>query len=478
VTARSPDGATKGEKQLMATRTRLVLLAAASVFALAALPAQASSINDQYTGPLATPDEIATETTALHILASPEVTALRPKLVAMLRSGPAATWPDGLSEIDHALNLWTMTLIMWELDSDTSRPKIHWVVDNSPHSWFGHTMSGKGVAGDNPDHIYRSAFVDGAATYEITGHMAKNRPAQLSFEIFRGSPGSTILLPQKKSSPDLGNQISLLRDDQMNVAPDGSFTITVGPERASANGNYLKTDQGLMTLAVRDVLSDWRQEPTTLTIRRVAGPTAPPLTEDAATKKVIADLPNFIQFWSHFNDKWLGGLPENKLVGPSPRDGGWGYLAAGRFNLGEDDGIVITTTDAGARYIGFQVNDAWMIMPADARSGTLSLNNAQVARNPDGSVTYVVSRRDPGVANWITTGGLHQGIVILRWEGVPAGADPKMMVKGVKLVKLANLTQAIPATVPRLDPSGRAAQVAKRTPDYNLRMGRRVTESH
>jgi hypothetical protein len=60
---------------------------------------------------------------------------------------------------------------------------------------------------------------------------------------------------------------------------------------------------------------------------------------------------------------------------------------------------------------------------------------------------------------------------IVRWQGVPAGADAKDMVKDFKVIRLADVGTTIPATVPRIDAAGRAAQVKKRTTEFDLRLG-------
>ena len=45
---------------------------------------------------------------------------------------------------------------------------------------------------------------------------------------------------------------------------------------------------------------------------------------------------------------------------------------------------------------------------------TGSLNKAQSVPNEDGTYTYVISPADPGVANWIDSDGLNEGILTLR----------------------------------------------------------------
>ena len=426
----------------------------------------------RYTGPLATEDQIAAERLALQFFSGPEIAGLRPRLRAILAADPAAKIPAGFAQIDHVLDLWTMSMIMWHLGSDTDTPKILWHVENTPHTWFGHEFPGMGAAGDNPDHIYRGAFLDGASTYAITGKMGANRPAQLSLELFRGAPGQTVMTQQTSSTPDLGNQVSLISSDGMAIAPDGSFTVTIGPDADATDPNHLATAPGPLQLAIRDVLSDWGQEPTTLTITRTGGPAAAaPLTKAQLLANILRDLPGFLQFWSSFKTNWLGGIADNAIAGPSPRAGGWGYLLGGRYNLGDDMAIVLTVDDVGASYIGCQGLSPWLMMSDDARVGTLCLNGAQVARNPDGTITYVLSRSDPGLANWIDTNGMREGMFIIRWQGVPAGADPRRMLSEFRLIALADMPAAIPDTVPRIDAAGRAAQVAARAAEFDRRLG-------
>lgn len=423
-------------------------------------------------GPLATPGQIAAEKLALRMARAPEVVALRPALRAMLEADPAARIPDAARLIERAIDLWSMDLALCEAVGDTQRPELVWRADNSAHAWFGHNFPGSGVAGDNPDHVPRSSFIEGSCHYEVRGRYSANRPAQLSFEIMPGSPGATPLQAQSSKSPDLGAQVSALKDSDMQVAADGSFAIAIGPDNVRGSANFMKTTPGPMTFIVRDILSDWRQIPATLEISLVgAPPSSPARTDEEVLRQYVADLPDYMRFWSSFKDNWLGGLVDNTIVGPVIRDGGWGYLGAGRFNLAQDEALVITTTTGGGGYTGIQITDPWMLMPRDCRSGTLNLNTAQVIPNPDGSLTYALSPSDPGLANWIDTGGLNQGFLLLRWAAMPAQVDAKALLREVDVMKLSDIASRVPATVPRMDLAARARQVAQRTFDYDRRLG-------
>ena len=444
---------------------------------LAVVPAMAvaAPADRHYVGPLASATQINAERLAMRLVADPRIVALRPQLRAIVRALPAAGSPSGAQQIDHSIDEWTMSLAIREICSDTAHPAISWHPENSPHNWFGYTFPGSGIAGDNPDRIYRGTFLDGASTYEVRGSFPSKRSVQFSLEAIRGTPGGIGMTHQSSATPDMGNQIAILEDVNMDVAENGTFVVTIGPESADAGRNHMKLTPGPVNLVVRDTLSDWAEEPTVVEIRRLSGPAAKaPPTEKELVDRLVTDLPEWVRFWANFNTAWLGGLKDNQIKGPAPREGGWGYLAAGRFNLTDQDAIVITTTDQGAKATGFQITNPWMIMPSDARKALLSLNKGQVARNPDGSVTYVLSRRDPGVANWIDTGGLAQGIFIIRWEGVARDADPGAWIRSFQKLRLAGLKGALPPGVPMLGKAERAAQISARESDYNLRLGKKV----
>src|SRR3546814_6185617 len=88
---------------------------------------------------------------------------------------------------------------------------------------------------------------------------------------------------------------------------------------------------------------------------------------------------------------------------------------------------------AGSYYTGFQISDPWTISP-DPMHRVVSLNKAQTALNPDGTMTFVLSATDPGIANWIDTVSLADGWMLVRWQGVPPGAAPYRFIRDVRTV--------------------------------------------
>ncbi len=84
--------------------------------------------------------------------------------------------------------------------------------------------------------------------------------------------------------------------------------------------------------------------------------------------------------------------------------------------------------------------------------------------------TYVLSAEAPGVYNWLDTNGLLDGVVTIRWEGLPPGADIHSAVKGVKLAPVASLAAALPDAT-RVGPGERRRLLAQRQADFAHRTG-------
>jgi hypothetical protein len=408
--------------------------------------------------PLATSEQRQVETRALQLIATPEVRQARERARALLLGDQAARTPDGVKGLDRALDQWVLALAMRIANDDPDRPNVIWNVDNTPRTWFGHTYPGAAVAVDNPDNVNRDMLLDGERSYLLTGQLG-DPPTQFTL----------VLEAQPAHHAGIGRHISALTRQQLAIEADGSFTVSVDPRPAGGRVNHLQTEPGRLWLFARDSLADWRQTPTALKLQRVAGPvSAAPATDLALRARMAESLPYFVDFWRSFKNTFLGFPPPNELSAPEGRPGGWGYLAGGRFQLTDDTALMITTSDGGAYYTGFQITDPWTIAP-DPIYRTSSLNKSQAAPNPDGTYTYVVSLEDPGIQNWIDTVGLCQGWLLLRWQGVPASANRSTLVRKVKLVLLDELEKELPPGVPKATIEARRQQVRRRIAEHALR---------
>lgn len=421
---------------------------------------------------LATPAQVAAEQMILTLLEDPAIKSLQAEIRTHLSQTPRAqSLPSAMSTVDRAVAQWTNSLLFAEVMKDTSRPAFLWATDDTPRDWLGHHLGGVGTSGDNPDSIYRTAGIEGGGRYVIEGqYYPGSRPTQVLIEVDAvdlANP-STMMTPTAqggKRAPD-PQPSSHINQDSFAVDPDGRFRITVGGE-PDGPAHLVLPPSGFVSLGVRDILSDWRQRASGLTIRRLDP--VPPKSFGIADVRALAlqDLKGYIGFWSHFPDIWFGGLQANDHSPPQRRPGGWGFVAGLNFHLSPDEAMIVTTSPGAAQYTGFQLNDPWMIAP-DARKNQVCLNISQVTRNADGTVTYVIAASDPGAANWLDTTGLQDGLGILRWQHVPAEMTADGLIRDVRVIKLADVA-AIPG-LPMVTPTQRAAQLAARKPDYETRV--------
>jgi hypothetical protein len=113
----------------------------------------------------------------------------------------------------------------------------------------------------------------------------------------------------------------------------------------------------------------------------------------------------------------------------------------------------------GAGYFTLPVTDPFgvSIHPGPLQS---SLNNFQADANADGSYTLVMCAADPGVHNWLATGGVQIGTLDARWQLLPSPASDLSI--SAELVNFQDLPSVLPAQIPRVTPVQRAQELKQR----------------
>jgi hypothetical protein len=195
--------------------------------------------------------------------------------------------------------------------------------------------------------------------------------------------------------------------------------------------NSIALEPGTGQLAVRETFFDRRTDtPADLRIELV-GDAPPPIlaAEELASKLEFAAL--FLEFvaatavtmWHDTADNinTFGGTAGSEHVAAqddeirSHSNAEMTYHG-GRWVLGEDEALVVTVHDPPNNFLywGLTTATAWM-ESIDYRYTTTNLNNRTAQRSPDGDWRLVISPRDPGVPNFIDTGGRRTGYMIVRW---------------------------------------------------------------
>jgi hypothetical protein len=258
-----------------------------------------------------------------------------------------------------------------------------------------------------------------------------------------------------------------LRDRDIKVGADGSFTITVDSTPPDGRDNHIQTNDSARVLLVRNTFSDWQhQTPQDVLVERLGTPANPPLTDHDVAQRAAGLLKaatDTLIGWE--NTGFAAGKVANTISKPAARGGGWGFAANGNFRIADDEALVVTLDPSGAKYVGFDLTNPWLVSLEHVR-GTGSLNNTQARSSRDGTITYVIAARDPGTYNWLSTAGLHAGNILIRWQVLPESATAEGAVRSVKVVKLNALSAALPADAERVTAPERQRLVDQRASAY------------
>lgn len=313
--------------------------------------------------------------------------------------------------------------------------------------WFSFINPIYKSAAPNPDYMYRMAFVEPAGTYRLSGRRGTTLFAHISI-------GSGFIGVDDQPGPAIGN----IDMDSLDIAEDGTFELIVGPARPEGyTGDFLELGANACTLSIREASYDWLTETDSkLSIERLDGPATyrrwPP-EEIAHRMERLAGFPaRLAKLFVHFV-KTLSQHPRNSVVMNTWSDiGGLANQTyyEGLFEFAPGECVVVETdVPETVRY--------WSALLADQLFNTIewekcqsSLNGFQATLDSDGKFRAVICDVDPGVPNWLDTAGRHKGVLQGRWFEASSAPHPRL-----KLVKLANLRDHLPADTPVIDEAER-----------------------
>jgi hypothetical protein len=140
-----------------------------------------------------------------------------------------------------------------------------------------------------------------------------------------------------------------------------------------------------------------------------------------AGKLLLSRLRTFLAFpkWFYLN------LPVNTLTEPRSTPGGLStqFSSVGHYDLDDDVAMVVTVPKSDAPYQGIQLGSMWYIS-LDYINHQTSLTADQARVDPDGKIRFVISERDPSVANWLERTGHRRGYVQIRWQQLARDLSP------------------------------------------------------
>ncbi|WP_158890486.1 hypothetical protein [Amycolatopsis anabasis] len=318
---------------------------------------------------------------------------------------------------------------------------------------------------DNPDTLYFHAYLREDAEYVVTGR--RGTTTDLSFQVLNGD----------YSPVDVPDSLTAFDDREIEIAEDGTFELRFGPKKANPGRNYFTLGPGSAMLVVREVYSDWTAERRgMIRIHRAdtIGAAPPTPAPDALAKRygvagkiLLSRLKTFLAFPEWFYLK----LPVNTMTEPRSTPGGLTtqFSSVGHYDLDDDQALVITVPASDAPYQGFQLGSMWYLS-LDYINHQTSLTADQSRIDPDGKIRFVVSERDPGLANWLERTGHRRGYLQIRWQRLSRDLKPEDGPE-VEIVGVDELPDRLPYyEQARVTPAEWAERIATRQAAVAARM--------
>jgi hypothetical protein len=250
------------------------------------------------------------------------------------------------------------------------------------------------------DSVYWMAPVDGSHRYRVSGR--RGDECYLSFTVYAGDPGHPETVALNRNHLDLG------------AGPGATFSFDIDPP---ADACYVISRQYFT-----GPLSDRAGE---FTIEVLSGP-AP----DVGPSALAARWGAATGFLRAMTSPPVAGRRPPAYVSTTPNvmgdpaawseaeGGGRGTpdqtYALGPYALGPDEALVMDVAFPPCAYASAAVWNRFS-QTVDRRFHRSTINHTEAAAGRDGSTRLVVAHDDPGVPNWLDTGGRPRGTVFWRF---------------------------------------------------------------
>jgi hypothetical protein len=292
--------------------------------------------------------------------------------------------------------------------------------------------------GDNPDQRYAFVPIQGGETYRIWGRLGS--AVRVEFQIYAGRPWAGT-----------GRSAGFLAFEDLDLGEDGSFEVWIS--ETEREGNWMPNPADATTIFARHVYGEWNDDDTgDIHIDRVGyeGRRRPPETPDQLAQRIENAALMFnatATTWPAFvARRYTNARAVNTVAAPYDTYGLGGakgrWMSGGHFELAPGKALLLRMPATGAPYQAIQLTDMWFASLEYANQVS-SLNATQSVLSPDGAFYYVISRADPGHANWLDPGALDRGTFLLRWDGL-RGALAEDRFPSARLIDLEALADAIP----------------------------------
>jgi hypothetical protein len=295
-------------------------------------------------------------------------------------------------------------------EADTERPRFSSIV--SPARKF---------LGDNPDALYQQAVIRGDRSYRVTGR--RDGQVYISFTVHGADPAGGI------NGPVLAD----INHHDLDIDSDGRFELILSPNEHP--GNWLKIDPRARFVFVRNYFlneTSAQNDPDVhiqLHIEPLDDPGPPPPLSDADFASRLRDATAFL----HAGTMGLRMFDAESIVPFSSNETNtvgtpWSFrnanidaagavdifYSSGRFDLAPGKALVMEGTLPECEFVNVMLWNVHM-QTLEYRFRRCSLNETQMQLDGKRVYRIVISAEDPGVANWLDTGGHRRGTIFWRF---------------------------------------------------------------
>lgn len=275
-----------------------------------------------------------------------------------------------------------------------------------PELFFPESPTRK-VFADCPDTIYRQFSVATGGVYRVTG--TRGASPYISFTAYRAGVNDRV--------------VADLHDGELEIAADGTFSLTVGGPEVDTNWLDLGNDAAFVV--IREYTHDRRNGvKATFDVEQLSPELGhrPELDADQlasvlgilgmglgwvneASENLSRELrlrPNVMNEAGADLVSEMAGTPHN-------------HYQLCYVQLEPGQALELTLDPPACRYWSVHLNNWWLESPEFRDGQSVCVNDAQARRNADGSVTMLVGPDDPGSGNWLDTKGRTETILLARY---------------------------------------------------------------
>jgi hypothetical protein len=285
------------------------------------------------------------------------------------------------------------------------------------------------LQGDNPDAIYHYARIRGDRSYRVSGVIGEER--YTSFTVHAAAADGGLA----------GAILADVNHHDFDVASDGSYSVVFGPNEHLGDSVTLEPDAYAIIVRSYFQRETSAQNDPMLSVKLAIEnldevPPPPPLDDGLLADRLedavrflrqttlgqappgspspvpfVADAPNEIPKPFSFRDS---GLPVPGAVDI--------WYSLGRFELEEGEALVMTGSIPAGEFANVMLWNVHM-QTLEYRSRQSSLNQSQIEVDDAGRFRIVIAGSDPGVPNWLDTGGHAHGTIF--WRFLLPESDPE-----------------------------------------------------